>query len=56
MGVQLIMLVIVIPLDCCVLDRAVHPLNLAIGPWMVGLGQPVLNPVGIADHVEPHRP
>ena len=37
------------------LDRAVHPLDLAIGPWMVGLGQPVLDPVCIADHVEAHR-
>jgi len=39
-----------------VLDRPVHPLDLAIGPWVVGLSQPMLDPVGLAGHVEAHRP
>ena len=43
-------------LDGGLLDRAVHPFDLAIGPWMVGFGQPVLDPVGLADHIKAHRP
>jgi hypothetical protein len=39
-----------------VLDRAVHPLDLAVRPRMVRLGQPVLDAVGLADHVEAHGP
>ncbi len=38
-----------------VLDRSVHPLDLTLGPRMIGHGQPVLDPVGLADHVESHR-
>ena len=56
MGTQLIMIFVVVPFDGGVFDCAVHPLDLAVGPRMVGFGQPVLNPVGIADHVETHRP
>ncbi len=52
MHAQLIVAVVVEPLDGCFLDRAVHPLDLAVGPWVVGLGQPVLDAVGLADHVE----
>lgn len=37
-------------------DRAVHSLDLAIGPRVVAVGQPVRDPVGITDHVEAHRP
>jgi hypothetical protein len=33
-------------------NREVHPLDLAVGPRLVGLGQPVLDSVGFADHVE----
>ena len=39
-----------------VLDGAVHPLDLAVRPGVVGLGQTVLDPIGFADHVEAHRP
>ncbi len=48
------MVVVVIPLHRCVLDRAVHPFDLAIRPWMIWLGQPVLDPIGCANHVETH--
>ena len=51
---QLIMAVIVVALHSSVLDRAVHSLDLAIRPRMVGLGQAMLNPVRFADHVETH--
>ena len=35
-----------------VLDGAVHPLCLTVGPRMVGFGQPVLDAVLVADAVE----
>ncbi len=38
------------------LDGPVHPFDLSVGLWVVGLGQPVLYSVGFADHVEPHKP
>lgn len=42
--------------DGCVLDRSVHPLDLAVGPGMVRLGEAMLEVVGLADHVESHLP
>lgn len=50
------MTAVVTPLDCCVFYRVVHPLDLAVIPRMIGFGQPVLNLVDMANHVEPHRP
>ena len=50
------MAVVMEALDGRVLDGSVHPFDLAIGPGMVGLGQPVLNPVCLTNHVEAHRP
>ena len=41
-------------LDGRLLDGAVHPFDLPVGPRMVRLGEPVLDVVGLADHVEPH--
>src|SRR5829696_628544 len=38
--------------DRGVLDRAVHPLSLSVGPWVVGFGEPVLDAVLPADPVE----
>lgn len=54
MAAKLIVAVVVVPLDRGVLDRAVHAFDLAVGPRMVRLCQPVLDPVGFTDHVEPH--
>ncbi len=48
------MAVIMKAFDSCFLDRAVHPLDLAIGPGVIGLCQAMLDPVGLADHVETH--
>ena len=45
-----------VSLHCRLLDRAVHSLDLAIGPRMIWLGQAVLNFICLADHVEPHLP
>jgi hypothetical protein len=40
---------------CRVFDRSVHPLDLAVSPWVVGLGQSVLYAVGFTNHVEARR-
>lgn len=53
---QLVVVLVVEALDGRVLDRAVHPLNLAVGPRVVGFGQSVFDPVRLADHVEAHWP
>lgn len=50
------MAVVVEPFDRRHLDGAVHPFDLAVGPWVVGLSQPVHYAVGLADHVEAHQP
>ena len=36
------------------LDGAVHPLDQTVGPGVVRLGEPVLDVVFLADHVEAH--
>ena len=40
--------------DGRLLDGAVHPLDLTVGPRVVRFGEPVLDPVCLADHVEAH--
>ena len=52
MGSELVMVVIVEALDGRVLDGAVHALDLAVGPWMLGLCQPVFDIVGLASAIE----
>ncbi len=56
MRAKLVVVFVVIPLDGCVLDGAVHAFDLTVGPWVVRLCQTMFNPVDLADHVEPHRP
>ena len=46
------MAVVVVSLDRGFLDRAIHPLDLPIRPRVLQLGQPVLNSVLLAAHVE----
>ena len=46
------MVVVVEALDGRILDGPVHPLDLAVGPWMVDLGEPVFNPVVVADPIK----
>lgn len=50
------MVFVVEALDGCLLDGAVHPLDLPIGPRVVRLGEPMFDVVGLADHVEAHLP
>lgn len=56
MAAKLIVTVVVEAFDGGVLDCPVHPLDLAVGPGMVGLGEAVLDPVRLADRVETHLP
>ena len=56
MGAKLIVGIVVEAFNGGLLDRSVHPLDLAVGPRMVGFGQQVLDPVGFANHVEAHLP
>ena len=54
-GFEIFQVVVMVGLDRGVLDRAVHPLSLAVGPRVVRLGQPVLYGVCHADAVEDVR-
>ena len=46
------MALVVKAFDGCLLNRAVHPLDLTVGPRMLRLGKPVLDVISFADHVE----
>ena len=41
-------------LDRRILDCAVHPFNLAIGPRVIWLSQPMLDAIGLSDQVKSH--
>ncbi len=51
-GFELLMAVVMVAFDSCLLDRSVHPFDLAIGPGMLDLGEPVLDTVLVAAEVE----
>jgi hypothetical protein len=58
MGSQLVVGVIEVAFDGRVLDRAVHSFDLPIGPWMLGLCQPVIDVVvgaGVFEDVRPNE-
>ena len=50
------MAVVMVSFHRRVLNRSVHPFDLAVGPRVVGLRQPVLDPVCFAYHIEAHLP
>ena len=52
MDAQLFMIIVMIALECGVLNWSAYSLNLALNPWVVGSGQPMLNPVRVTDHVK----
>jgi hypothetical protein len=54
-GSQLIMVFAVKATHRRVLDRAVHPFDLAVRPRVVGLSQTVLDTVHLAGHVDANR-
>ncbi len=53
---KLLVVVVVIPFDRGILDRAGHPLYLTVGPWVVRFCQTMFDPIGFTDQFEPHRP
>ena len=55
MGLEAFQIVVMVDLDRGVLDRAVHPLGLAVGPRVIGLGQSVLDAMFDADAIEDVR-
>ena len=56
MPAELVMALVVEALDGRLLDGPVHPLDLTVGPRMLGLGRAVLNVVGGAGIFEGMRP
>ena len=46
------MAIVMVAFDGGLLDRSVHSLDLAVGPWMPGFGEPVLDAVFLATHIE----
>src|SRR5437868_13418046 len=48
-GSELVVAVIVIAVEGRLFDRVVHLLVLSTGPWVMGLGQALLDAVGSAD-------
>jgi len=52
MAAQLVVRFVVEALDGGILDGAAHPLDLAVGPGMLGLGQAMIDIVAGAGHVE----
>lgn len=56
MAAQLFVDFIVVAFHRRVLDGAVHAFDLAIGPWMVRLGQTMFCPIRLTDHLKAHRP
>ena len=53
---ELAMSFIVIALDGGLFERSVHPFDLAVGPWMVGLGETMLDLVLAAHAIEHVHP
>jgi len=51
---ELVVALVVEALDGSLLDGAVHPLDLTVRPRVVRFGEPVLDAVRLADHVEAH--
>ena len=49
---ELIVRFVVISLDGRILDCPVHPLDLSIGPRMIGLGQSMFDPLFTTDSIE----
>ena len=52
MAAKLIVIVIMITFDGGLLDGAVHPFDLSIGPWMIDLGEAVINAKFPATHIK----
>ena len=53
---ELVMGLVVVPLDGCLLQGPVHPLDLSVGPWVLGFGEPVIDVVLGTGVLEGMRP
>ena len=51
-GLELPVAIVMVAFDGGLLDRSVHPFDLAVGPRVLDLGEPVLDAVLAAAHVE----
>ena len=54
---QLVMGLVEVAFDGCILDGAVHAFDLPVGPWMLGLCQPMVDVVlgaGVFEGVRPN--
>ena len=49
---QLFMIIVIIPFERSVFDRAVHTLDLAIGPWMFDFCQSAINAMPCTDTIK----
>src|SRR3954471_7726333 len=49
---KLLMSVVVVTIDRCLLERAVHPLHLTIRPGVIGFGQPMFDAMFGTDAVK----
>jgi hypothetical protein len=56
MASELLMRLVVEAFDRCLLDGAVHALDLAVGPRVLGLDQPMRDTILVADLVEAMNP
>src|SRR5215470_11143457 len=56
MATQLVVCLVVETLDGSIFDRAVHSLDLAVGPWMFGFGQAMIDVVESAGDIEGMSP
>jgi hypothetical protein len=52
MGIELLVAVVVIALDGGFLDGPVHAFDLTIGPWVLDLGEAVLDTALLASHIK----
>ena len=52
MLLELVMAVVMVSLDSCILDGAVHPFHLAVGPRMIDLGEAMLDAIFATAHGE----
>ena len=52
MGIELLVAVVVIALDGGFLDGPVHAFDLTVGPWVLDLGEAVLDTALLASHIK----
>lgn len=56
MRVWLVVAIVVVPFNGRILKGADYAFDLAVGPWIIGLRQLVLNVICLVDHIKSHGP